>query len=346
MGTPTLSIEVRWRVAGSGQPWSVGRYPPDATNITIPGLIRGVTYEGQARSIGPGGLASEWVPITFEVPNGTRTSATGLPPVVAGNVASRWISGTQLSWSGNSTTITISVSAGVLQVGDKQISYGPSSAEITGTAGEVRTVYLYYDDPYWQGGSRTLGVTTDSVASMAAAGRILIDRLTVTFASSSGGTTGGGGDVGGGGGASGPRCPSEDAWLLIRGADGEPVPIRWRDAQEGDYAMLEDGRWGRISHLRRTRVECVRVVFGDGRTLTCSRTAPLRRAGGGALLAPATVGQALAYLREGEWTVAVVERVEDIGPAWVIQFTCEDSFVWTGDSSDHLLAHHNIKAEP
>ena len=75
MAAPTLSIEVWWRVQGSGQPWAVGRYPPEASNITIPGLIRGLTYEGQARAIGPGGLASLWVPITFDVADGNRTGA-------------------------------------------------------------------------------------------------------------------------------------------------------------------------------------------------------------------------------------------------------------------------------
>lgn len=345
MAAPTLSIEVRWRVQASGQPWSVGRYPPEASNITIPGLIRGTTYEGQARAIGPGGLASRWVPITFDVADGNRTSSTALPPVMVGNVSSRWISGTEISWSGNDTNITLSVTAGVLQVGDQQISYAASSSEITGTANEVRTVFLYYDDPYWEGGSRTLGVTTDSVASMAQPGRVLIDQVTVTFAAS-GGSSSGGGDIGGSGGGSGPSCPAEEAWLLIRGEDGQPRAIQWKAANEGDYAMLEDGRWGRLSRLRRTRVARVRVVFGQDRTLTCSRSAPLRRATGGTLLAPATVGAAMAYRANGERTSAIVARVEDAGIGWVVRFTCENSFVWTGDDPDHLLAHHNLKMDP
>lgn len=345
MAAPTLSIEVRWRVAGSGQPWAIGRYPPEASNITIPGLTRGITYDGEARAIGPGGLSSAWVPVTWDVADGNRTSSTSLPPVTVGNVSSRWISGTEISWSGTSTTITLSVTAGVLQVGDQQISYGASSVEITGTANEVRTVYLYYDDPYWEGGSRTLGATMDSVASMSKPGRVLIDQVTVTFASS-GGSSSGGGDIGGGGGGSGPTCPDESAWLLVRGQDGKPKAIQWKDACEGDHAMLEDGRWGRLSHLRRTRAERVRVVFGQERTLTCSRTAPLRRAGGGTLLAPATIGAALAYLACGERTSAIAARVEDAGIGWVVQFTCQKSFVWTGDDPDHLLAHHNLKPDP
>lgn len=345
MAAPTLSIEVRWRVAESGQPWSVRRYPPEASNITIPGLIRGVSYEGQARSIGPGGLSSLWVPITFDVADGNRTSSTSLPPVTVGNVSSRWISGTEISWSGTDTNITLSVTAGVLQVGDQQISYGASSVEITGTAGEVRTVYLYYDDPYWEGGSRTLGATTDIVASMAQTGRVLIDQVTVTFAAS-GGTSSGGGDIGGGGGGSGPTCPDEEAWLLVRGDDDQPRAIQWKDARNGDYALLEDGRWGRLSNLLRTRAERVRVVFAAERTLTCSRSAPLRRAGGGTLLAPATVGAALAYRANGECTRGIVVRVEDAGIGWVVQFTCQKSFVWTGDDPLHLLAHHNFKGPP
>lgn len=345
MAAPTLAIEVRWRVASSGQPWSVQRYPPEATNITIPGLTRGVSYEGQARALGPGVLPSPWAPVTWDVADGNRTSSTALPPVTVGNVSSRWISGTEISWSGTDTSITLSVTAGVLQVGDQQISYGASSVEITGTASEVRTVYLYYDDPYWEGGSRTLGATTDSVASMAQPGRVLIDQVTVTFAAS-GGSSSGGGDIGGGGGGSGPTCPDEEAWLLVRGKDFQPQAIQWKDARDGDWALLEDGRWGRLSNLRRTRAERVRVVFGAERTLTCSRSAPLRRAGGGTLLAPATVGAALAYRANGERTRAIVARIEDAGIGWVVQFTCQKSFVWTGDHPDHLLAHHNLKPVP
>ena len=120
-----------------------------------------------------------------------------------GNVASRWVAGTEVTYTASDTSATISVTAGTLQIADKQISYGASSAVLAGTADQVVTVWLYYDDLRLQGGTRTLGVTTDPVTSLAAPGRILISSLTITFDSVGGGGTGGGGDIGGGGGGSG-----------------------------------------------------------------------------------------------------------------------------------------------
>lgn len=345
MSTRIIAYEVRYRIQNSGQSWTYLRYPPESPVLSITGLQRGKTYDGEARSLGENGSASAWAPVSWVVSDTNREGAAALPPVTSANVSSRWVSGTEIDWSATDTEATVNVSAGVLQVGEDQYSYNASSVEISGTAEEVKTVYLYYDDPFLQGGSRTLGYTTDSVASMAGNGRILIDQVTIAFDASGGTGTSGGGDIGGGGGGSGPTCPSEDAWLLRRDADGVVEPIQWKDARDGDMAMLEDGRFGRLSDLRRSKVARVRVVLADGHSLTCSRTAPLRRDRGGTLLAPATPGTKLAYLSRGDRTAALVSRVEDVGPGWVVRFTCGKAFVWTGDDPDHLLAHHNLKPD-
>lgn len=346
MAAPTLSIEVRWRVQGSGQPWAVGRYPPEASNITIPGLIRGLTYDGQARAIGPGGLASLWVPITFDVADGNRTSSTALPPVMVGNVSSRWVSGTEISWSGTSTAITISVTAGVLQVGDQQISYGASSAEIIGTANEVRTVFLYYDDPYWDGGSRTLGVTTDSVASMAQPGRVLIDQLTVAFAAS-GGSSSGGGDIGGGGGGSGTGgCPHVDAWVIERHLGA----IRAGDVRAGHVLRsfapeTGDEYWAEVTHSRRISGPGVRVRHNRA-VLTCTHSAPMP-APLECMPAPDTSGRAMFASVNGDVCMGVVECVADAGTIEAQHISISDGIFWAGDELGAYLPHHNkVPYEP
>lgn len=93
MAAPTQAYEVRYRVAGTDQPWKVERFGPNSTTITLKGLRRGQAYDGEARSLGPGGLASLWVPVTFTVPG---SSLAPLAPTsltaqsVADGVALRW----------------------------------------------------------------------------------------------------------------------------------------------------------------------------------------------------------------------------------------------------------------
>ncbi len=343
MGAPITGYEVRYRVLGSGQPWtyvSVGKI----TALSLKGLRRGTQYELEARSLSRG-KASAWVATTFTVATTNREGAAALPPVTSGNVSSRWVTGTEIDWACTETTGIISVSAGVLQIGDLQISYNASSADITGTAEEVKTYWLYYDDPQYLGGARTLGASTDPVTSMAAYGRILIDQVTVTFDVAGGTGTSGGGDIGGGGGGSGGSCPCEDAWM-VRLLEGGAEHVRAGEIRIGDRVRLTDGRSGRVSAARRARARLVRVVFDDGHTLTCSRTAQLERAAGGYLLATACAGARLACERHGELRDTLVQRVEDAGAGWVIHFSVENSAFLVGDDPGHLLGHHNLKPTP
>lgn len=200
-----LQIRYRARLDGPGDDegdWTYRTFPP-GERASLLGAERGFTYEVQARHLGVGGRDSKWVDWGLHtVAETNRVGAAALPPVIVGNVSSRWVSGTAVNYTATDTSATITVTAGALQIGGKQFTYGASSAVITGTANEVRTVYLYYDDPKLAGGTRTLGVTTDSVASMAANGRVFITALKVTFAPTGGTGTGGGG-IGGGGGGSG-----------------------------------------------------------------------------------------------------------------------------------------------
>ena len=201
MKAPVVALEVRWRTEDETS-WQTLRLPP-RTAFDIPNAVRGETYTVELRNVGSNGMLSAPTILEVTIPTTNREGAAALPPVAVGNVGSRWVSGTSVTYAASDTSATISVTAGTLQIGDKQISYGASSAVISGTAEEERLVYLYYDDPRLEGGTRTLGVTTDRVASMANFGRVFIANLLVVFDVSGGGGSGGGGDIGGGGGGSG-----------------------------------------------------------------------------------------------------------------------------------------------
>lgn len=205
MKSPVTAIEVRWRMVGDDG-WQSRRYLPGAL-VQIREIERAEGYEVQARSIGVGQLVSEWVPATITVAPTNRTGALALPTNVVGNQASMWNIGTSVTYSAVSPTsgdseATISVSAASLVVGSRTISYAASSAQVTGTPGTSKRVYLYYDDFNFQGGSRPLGVTENIVESANVDGRIALTSLLLEFPEP-GSSGGGGGDAGGGGGGGG-----------------------------------------------------------------------------------------------------------------------------------------------
>lgn len=205
MKSPVTGMEVRWRLAGDSA-WNTKRFAP-SDSIELPDTVRGGAYEIEVCNLGLGGLASEWVGVPFVMPETNREGAAALPPVVYGNVSSRWTAGASVSYTATDTEAIVSVSAGTMQVGDKQVAYAGSSASVEGTPEQTITLWLYYDDFHAEGGSRTLGVTTDSVESMADTGRVLIAPVTIKFAAA-GGSTGGSGDIGGGGGGTGGGKPT------------------------------------------------------------------------------------------------------------------------------------------
>lgn len=205
MKDKVIAREVRWRTVDGGVPgtWTYERVALGSA-WSLPGVVRGAVYEIEVSNLGAHGTRSTWTVVpAHTVAASNREGAAALPPVSVGNVSSRWVAGTAVNYSATATQATITVTAGTLQIGEKQVAYGASSAVITGTASEQRTVYLYYDDPRLGGGTRTLGVTTDPVTSLAAFGRIFIARLQVTFDVAGGGGSSGGGGIGGGGGGAG-----------------------------------------------------------------------------------------------------------------------------------------------
>lgn len=212
MKSPVTAIEVRWRITGTDA-WQLRRFLPDAP-IQIREIDRDESYEVEARSLGyPGVEPSAWVTATVAVPDTNRRGVLALPPNAITNQSSMWGMDTSVTYAAASplsgdATATISMTAGSLIVGDKTISYGASSATVTGPPSTSLTVYLYYDDPRLEGGTKTLGVATTPVAASNVYGRVAITSVKINFPAP-GDTGSGGGGIGGGGGGSGPLPPRE-----------------------------------------------------------------------------------------------------------------------------------------
>lgn len=259
--------------------------------------------------------------------------------VGVGNYGAGW-SGGSITYSATTTSATISAAAATLQVDTTPLAYNASSVTVTGSAGLVRTYYLYYDDDNYTGGSKTLNATTSQITALSARGRLLVGQVTVTFPTS-----------GTGSGSGGSGCPVREAWVIRRGKDHEPWYvrdgefIRAGDVRDGDYLLLASGRWGLVTYSEPKLAPCVRVTVNNHEpfSLSCSRTAPLGLCSGGSVLAPDSLSEVVRVLHPAPALCATVTAVDDIGMRWVQHITCEDDFFWAGDHPDCLFSHHNLK---
>lgn len=140
MATAAVKYEVRYRVLDSGNPWIVREFPATSTTISISGLQRGVSYEGEARAIGANGAASAWVDVSF-----VMASATLTPIAPTGLTVTGIAEGVALAWS---------VPSAQIPDAEYVIERAPDVAGSPGTWAELTRVRaLQYTDP-----------VTDSVA--------------------------------------------------------------------------------------------------------------------------------------------------------------------------------------
>jgi hypothetical protein len=258
--------------------------------------------------------------------------------VGVGNYGAGW-SGGSITYSATSTSATITAAAATLQLGSSSLAYNSANVTVSGSAGLVRTYYLYYDDDGYTGGSKTLNATTSQITSLSANGRILVGQVTVTFPTS--GTGGGGGGQG---------CPVRTA-RVVRRMQGGAEEIAAGGVVVGDRLKIIDPitgatRWGRVSMSKPAYVDCVRVVQRGGVTLSCSVTAPLGCPDGVAMLAPESLGRPVTGLDAGAIVRTEIVHVASIGKCWVQHITCEDDFFLAGNQPGRYLAHHNLKALP
>ena len=253
---------------------------------------------------------------------------------------SGWASGAAITWSGAAgtpATATISVTSGSYRRGTTTKTYAASSVGVTGTGGSTAVYYLWYVDPSFTGGSKTLNASTDAATAFASADNVVVGFVSVAFpASGSGGGSGSTGNGGMGG------CVSTAALLIGRNGVVPAGAIT-----VGDELLLCDPvtgieAWGTVTYSQPRSVEGWRLTF-DGGTLTCSDTAPIPTELG-YVLAPETLGR-LVLTRDGEGvqTYVRITGVEHIGALDVQHITVGDRCFWAGDTAGRFVLHHNLK---
>lgn len=250
-----------------------------------------------------------------------------LPAVTAANYQSGW-SGAAITYTSTPTTAAISVAAGTLYMGNISVAYNASSANVTGTASTTVVFYLYYNDPTYAGGTQTLLTSTNPHQVVTNNGFVNLGQVSVVFPASG---TGGGGGV--------PGCPSIDAWVIKRGWFGFRRRIRAGRVKVGDWLLLVDGRWGKVSFSRTEWQSCRRIETVMG-TLTCSASAPMLACDGAIVNA--------GDLKRDDWLetdqgmVSVTANLV-AGMAPVQHITCEFAFFWCRSTGTVWFAHHNMK---
>lgn len=207
MSAPTIAYDVRWRIAGDAQDWTVERFPVAEAFDLASGLIRGTLYEVEIRSVAPSGKTSAWVNTTItgdsttvEVPATNREGALALPN--ATNLGSVWDYDTEVEYNATDAMATINFLGGTLKAEGKSIVYGPSHADIEVEPEEEFMLYMWLDDPWRAGGVVQLEVSRNYLDSVAGPGYVALAPIKIT-APAIGGTSSGGGTIGGGGGGGG-----------------------------------------------------------------------------------------------------------------------------------------------
>jgi hypothetical protein len=87
-------VEVRYRLADEVGAWTTVTIPSGASSITLDGVIRGETYQIEARNVGVNGAASAWTQQTCVV-----DSATTKPGTPTNLSAVSGVTGITLSWA-------------------------------------------------------------------------------------------------------------------------------------------------------------------------------------------------------------------------------------------------------
>ena len=123
-----------------------------------------------------------------------------LMPVTVASTRSLWDGLTLSATFGTATpaVVTLTATAATLRVGSATVSYAASSTTVSQARETTARYYGYYLDPSWEGGPRTLNVTTDVTSLADTDGVVWVGEFVVVVGASGGGS--GSGGVGGGGG--------------------------------------------------------------------------------------------------------------------------------------------------
>jgi hypothetical protein len=197
-------------------------------------------------------------------------------------------------------TATISVSAAQLaglRDAGATVNYNASSASVSGTNGTTTTYYLYYSDPAFAGGTRTLNSATAAASTRDSLSNVYIGAVDVAFPASGGGS----------GSGSGGLCVADDMWLRPHARAGAAVVGDTCDCM--DYPATGRSQFTRrLIAVEHSAVPCVRLTTECGAALVCSCTTPFDLVDGGMAYAPDMAGR-IVITDRGPETVARVDRV-------------------------------------
>ncbi len=144
-----------------------------------------------------------------------------------------------------------------------------------------------------------------------------------------------------------PRtCVSVDAWVITSNG-----LMRAGDVALGDHLLLCDPdtgieAWGAVTYSERANVPGVRIVGGNGASLSCSDTAPIPT-DRGYRNAPDTLGRKVAqragWEGAGEFASVQITDIVLLGRIDVQHITVGDRCFWASDDGERFFLHHNLK---
>lgn len=253
-----------------------------------------------------------------------------------GNYSSGWSSGAAITSSFNASTpatVQFNVASGVFKVNGISISYNASAGTVSQARSTTVRYYLYYDDGGMDGGTRTLGISTNASVASENPNYLYIGSFPVVIPGSGGGTGPGGGGSGGG------PCMWINSVVPVHGRIGG-IQV----GHELDIAnpVTLELRKGTVTYSKQVMAPCVRVHTEYG-TLTCSDIAPIAIDDGTLVQAAHLRGYCIPANYCGMWVSAKVLRVEHLGEMPVQHVTCENECFLAGDSADCYFLHHNLK---
>jgi hypothetical protein len=262
-------------------------------------------------------------------------SQVNLPPINAASLTSRWDNSLAITSSYSTATpsvVTISVTASTLQMGTGEalIAYNSSSGTVNQARSTAITYFLYYLDPVWTGGSKTLNITTDPNLLATTESVVWVGQVTVTVPAS--GTGSGGGGSGGGG------CVEITQWMpegcssgLIRAGD---------DVTAFDHQMSMT--FARTVEGSKISIEpCLRLVTESGAAVVASESTPMTLMDGSSVMLGEMLWKEVVVLRGDTTDWETVVKIEDAGMRPVNRISIGGGSYFAGERADAFILTHN-----
>lgn len=331
-----LYREVQWRVTGAVA-WSAITTAAPTGELALNQLSPNVGYDVRVRNVAANGMRSNWATFTITAPDNTqRLSQAHMAMLRVGGIGSAW-TGFGISYTSTDTSATISCTAGTLQDGVRNPSYGASSVTVSGSPSTTATYYLYFDDPAGAGGTLTLGASKTYSDLSANQGRIFVGQVDVEFTATGGPAGGGSGNPGGGGG-----CVTVDMWLLAHLRAGRVQVGQAIDGAGYDPAAIVP----RIVESNLIMAQpCMRLITESGCAVDASYSTPMTMPDGSLKHVPEMLGHLALVDDDGDLRWERVVALEDIGIRPVVLIQMNNQCFFAGTHPRRRVATHNLIAE-